>query len=62
MQKREEKIIEIFAHEFKDKAMSEYELASLLQSFLNAINCNHQCNENCERSGCNCDCGYRHID
>jgi len=62
MEQREKKIINIFAHDFKDTALCEIDLANLFESFLDAINCNHQCDDNCEINGCNCDYGYRHID
>lgn len=58
---RLEKVIESYAHDFRDMKMSQYDLASMLNGFVETLDCEHQCTSECRRSGCNCDCGEYHI-
>jgi len=55
------KTLEFYAHEYKNMAMSEYDLKEMLESFMEALNCKHECDANCEKDGCNCACGEYHF-
>lgn len=58
---RKQKIIEDYAHDYRDMKMSENDLADLLEATINAYECNHQCTSSCRREGCNCNCGKYHL-
>ena len=53
----EYKTLEFYAHDYRDIAMSEYDLMDMLEGFAEALNCDHQCSSNCRREGCKCKCG-----
>lgn len=58
---REERVINFYAHDFRDMKMSEENIKELLGSFVEALECDHQCSSNCRRNGCNCACGEYHF-
>lgn len=57
----EYKTLEFYAHEYRDMAMSEADLMAMLESFTEALICNHRCSSNCRRDGCKCICGEFHF-
>ncbi len=57
----EYKTLEVYAHDYRDMAMSEDDLMDMLEGFAEALNCKHQCSSNCRREGCNCECGEYHF-
>ena len=59
--KRQKKIISFYAHDYRDIAMVEIDLAEMLKGFLESLECDHQCTSNCRREGCNCACGKYHF-
>ena len=61
MEKHKQKTIEFYAHDYRDMAMSENDLAEMLKGFIESLECEHQCISNCRREGCNCDCGEYHF-
>lgn len=61
MTERETRVIDFYAHDYRDMAMSEENLADMLKGFVETLECGHQCTSNCRREGCNCDCGPSHI-
>lgn len=61
MDKRQEKIIKYYAHDFRDIALSEDDLKDMLEGFIESLECFHQCTSNCRKEGCNCNCGEFHF-
>ncbi len=61
MNKREEKIIDFYVHDYRDVAMSKEDLKDMLRGFVETLECEHQCTSNCRRVGCNCNCGEYHL-
>ena len=61
MENHEQKTIKFYAHDYRNMAMSEADLADMLEGFMESINCEHQCFSNCLKKGCNCDCGEFHF-
>ena len=61
MENRTEKIIDLYAHDYRNMTMSQVDLKEMLQALENTLNCEHECTSECRRSGCNCDCGEFHI-
>ena len=58
---RTQKIIDFYAHDYRDVSSSYEELKDMLEDFLESINCKHLCTSDCRRVGCNCDCGILHF-
>lgn len=61
MNKRQQKIIKFYSHDYRDMKMSENDLKDLLEGFTKSLECDHQCSSNCRREGCNCNCGEWHF-
>lgn len=57
----EYKTLEFYAHDYRDMAMSEDDLMQMLESFAEALTCDHVCSSSCRREGCNCKCGEYHF-
>ncbi len=55
------KTIEFYAHDYRDMKMGEKDLKDMLEDFVEALECTHQCSSNCRREGCNCECGEYHF-
>ena len=61
LNKRTQKIIDFYAHDYRDMKMPEDDLKDLFGAIIEAIECNHECSGNCRREGCNCVCGEYHF-
>mgnify|MGYP001585291739 CR=1 FL=1 len=61
MNERIEKIVNFYAHDYRDIAMKEDKLKDMLEGFIESLECDHQCSSNCRRVGCNCQCGEYHF-
>ena len=61
MTERQKKIVQFYAHDYRDMAMSEQDLADMLMGMIESLECTHQCTSNCRREGCNCACGEFHF-
>ena len=59
--KHRQRIIDFYAHDFRDMSQSESDLKDMLEGFLEAVDCTHDCSSNCRREGCNCACGEYHF-
>ena len=57
----QQKTINFYAHDFRDMAMSELDLAEMLKGFIESYECDHVCLSNCRKTGCNCACGEYHF-
>lgn len=57
----EQKVVEAYAHDYRDMEMSEDSIYDMLTGFAEALVCKHECSSNCRREGCKCDCGEYHI-
>jgi hypothetical protein len=57
----EQKTLRFYAHDYRNMEMSEENLTDLLESFAEALNCDHVCSSDCRREGCNCNCGEYHF-
>ena len=57
----EYKTLEFYAHDYRDMRQTEEDLMDMLESFAEALNCEHECSSNCRRNGCNCACGNNHF-
>lgn len=58
---RQERIINFYAHDYRDMAQSEDDLKDFLEGFLETLDCEHTCTSNCRREGCECSCGNNHL-
>ena len=61
MNKRTHKIIEFYAHDYRDMKQSEEDLKDFLIGVVESIDCTHECTSQCRREGCNCACGNVHF-
>ena len=61
MDKRTEKVIEDIANFHISEGVSVDDIKEILEAFLDALECDHDCTSNCRREGCNCACGEWHI-
>ena len=61
MDKRTQKIVDFYAHDYRDMKQSEADLKDIFESFVEALECDHECSSNCRREGCNCNCGEWHF-
>ena len=61
MNEHQQKTIDFYAHDYRDMAMSQEDLAEMLKGFIEAYECDHDCTSNCRKIGCNCDCGDFHF-
>lgn len=61
MNARTKKIINFYAHDYRDMKLSESEIEDLLAGFMESIECTHSCTSNCRKNGCNCACGEYHF-
>ena len=55
------KTLEVYAHDYRDMAMSQDDLQKMLEGFAESLLCKHQCTSNCRKNGCNCACGEFHF-
>jgi hypothetical protein len=55
------KIIDFYAHDYRDMTLSEADLREILIQVVECLNCKHECNSGDKHYGCNCDCGEFHI-
>lgn len=61
MESREDRIIALFAHDYRHQAMTIEELTDMIKACRETIDCDHACTNNCESRGCECGCGEQHI-
>lgn len=61
MDKRTQNIIKNFADHGAGMKYTKGDLEDLLEAFVKAQNCDHDCLNTCSDDGCNCDCGEWHI-
>ncbi len=61
MDKRTKNIIKDLAEFHGGGNYIKGDLEELLEAFVEAQDCEHECTSNCRREGCNCDCGEWHI-
>ena len=57
----EQKTIKFYAHDYAGMAMKESDLKDMLEGFIEAYECEHECSSDCRKVGCNCDCGKYHF-
>jgi hypothetical protein len=55
------KIVGFYAHDYRDMKISQGDLEDILNSFVESLQCQHECTSNCRREGCKCACGEYHF-
>ena len=61
LNERQKKIVDFYAHDYRDMEMSEIHLKDMLKGLIESLECTHQCSSNCRREGCKCACGEFHF-
>lgn len=58
-QEHKNKTIEFFSHDYRN--ITEKGLSDMFNDFTESLLCEHECNSNCRKNGCNCACGNSHF-
>ncbi len=47
--KRTQKIIDFYAHDYRDMEQSEADMKDMFEGFVESLECDHECSSNCPK-------------